>query len=873
MASDPSRGAQLGRYLVLDRVARGGYGVVYSAYDPELDRRVALKLLRSDGGEQRQEELLQEARAMARLSHPNVLPVHDVGTIDGRVFMAVELVEGETLESWLSQGHHGLGEILRVFAEAGRGLEAAHAAGLVHRDFKPSNVLIGKDARAQVTDFGLATPSGESGSDSASAPGTPAYMAPEQNDATAVIDARADQFSFCVALFEAVHGARPFVGDTAEELARASRSGSVVEPSRGRGPPRWLKQVLIRGLSPDPAARWPSMRALVDELGKDRSWGRRAVGLVAIGALAGGGLYLATARDPELCAGSKAKLAVVWNDERRATLESAFLGSGLPFAADTSTTVARAFDGWSGAWAAAYRDACEDTHLRGEQSEARLDARMSCLDHQLGEMDAVVSELAKAKDQAIQHAVAAAYSLPSASACDDGELLARLHAPNSDPTLDSQIEQATLRLAEVRALRQTGQMQEAESAAQELLSTVTTLERLDLQAKALHEHGQVLRELGRHEEARDVYYRGLAAAKRGGALPTEARLWTGLVYLVGRKLDQPQEGLRLAELAQASIDAAPSDPVVAASLGSARGVVLRAAGRNDDAGVVLEEALLVWRDVVDETDPRLAAVEIDLGNVYLERTDHVAAASHYQRALEIFHRALGPHHPHVAKALMNLCGAKIYAGEYEQARRHCQRALQVREATLPVHHPEIAETVMNLGSVALELNDLEEASKLYARGSEILEKTVGPDHVHFAVALGNRSTIDCKRGHYELGLAGQRRALAIRLSAFPKHHPHVISSRQTFAECLLESGDADAALSQYEQLLADTVDAPESSRRKAADARFEMAEIAWEHGSRRRAVEVARDAARIYAQLGEIPDHVATWLDAHEASQGTAKLQ
>ena len=259
-----SRGTNLARYVVLDPIGRGGMGVVYSAYDPELDRKVALKLLRPDlstsaAGPGRS-QLLAEAQAMARLSHPNIITVFDVGTWNEEVFFAMEFVRGETLR--LTQGAPGMRprQLLDLYLAAGTGLAAAHAEGIIHRDFKPENVLVGDDGRVRVTDFGLARAAHDVDSKMA---GTPAYMAPEQWRG-APADVRTDQYSFCVALYEAIYGSRP----------RRNHGGPPNDtdaPARARARvPRGVVQVISRGLETQPEARWPSMDALVEALREAR---------------------------------------------------------------------------------------------------------------------------------------------------------------------------------------------------------------------------------------------------------------------------------------------------------------------------------------------------------------------------------------------------------------------------------------------------------------------------------------------------------------------------------------------------------------------------------------------------------------------------
>jgi serine/threonine protein kinase len=281
------------RYRIVRPIGAGGMGVVYEAHDLQLHRAVALKMLRPAGdAEGQRERLLREARAMAKLSHPNVLAVHDVGMLGDAVFLAMELVEGRTLTAWLHEKKRSWQEILEVFLAAARGLAAAHAAGLVHRDFKPDNVLVGKDGRTRVTDFGLARTvaapfdAGPGGAArvvaSSSLAGSPAYMAPEQMRGEPV-DERADVFSFCVALHEGLFGVRPFEGETLSALEQSIARGEVRNP-RARIPSR-LRRALLRGLRASAAERYGSMEALISALEEAR---RPAVALplAALGAAA-----------------------------------------------------------------------------------------------------------------------------------------------------------------------------------------------------------------------------------------------------------------------------------------------------------------------------------------------------------------------------------------------------------------------------------------------------------------------------------------------------------------------------------------------------------------------------------------------------------
>ena len=302
---------QIGRYRVLDRLGTGGMGVVYSAYDPELDRTVAIKLIYGDSDARRlhrsQELLRREAQALAKLAHPNIVAIHDVGVHAGQVFVAMEFVAGRTMRQWWEEHDPDWQEVLAAMVQAGHGIIAAHAAGLVHRDIKPDNLLIGDDGRVRVADFGIArhaplaaelTPHSYGGArdlatigDRGAMIGTPAYMPPEQHDGGEV-GPHSDQFSFCVTLWEGLHGQRPFVGELSQ-LPDIIRTGAPTRPEGAPELPAWLAHAVRRGLAPRYQDRWPSMQALLDVLALDfaarrarRNWRVLYAVLAAVGCLA-----------------------------------------------------------------------------------------------------------------------------------------------------------------------------------------------------------------------------------------------------------------------------------------------------------------------------------------------------------------------------------------------------------------------------------------------------------------------------------------------------------------------------------------------------------------------------------------------------------
>ncbi len=348
---DPTRpiGEVLGRYRMERELGQGGMGVVYVAFDPDLERRVALKVLRSTTSKEATQRLQREARAMARLNHPNVVTVHEVGTANGRDYVAMELIEGETLAEWLRSQKRPELAIVDAFLQAGRGLAAAHAAGIVHRDFKPHNVLRADTGRIEVTDFGLAreahaeaiaadpmvatlpvsaatataakTPSSLAGlTVTGSLLGTPAYMAPEQWTG-GVVSPATDQFAFSVALWEALAGERPYREPTVEGLrAQILEGPSGLDASKI---PRRLRKVLVRGLDPDPKRRWPSMDAMLAVIEKRSRMGSLLLAGGGATVIAGAAIAIAmsmSGSDEPTCAAPAIDPSTVWSERARATL-------------------------------------------------------------------------------------------------------------------------------------------------------------------------------------------------------------------------------------------------------------------------------------------------------------------------------------------------------------------------------------------------------------------------------------------------------------------------------------------------------------------------------------------------------------------------
>ncbi len=433
-------------YEIIDRLGAGGMGIVYLARDRHLARNVALKLIRAAPSSTSVARLVREAQAIAQLSHPNVVTVFQIGSHEEQPFVAMEYVQGGTARTWITAAPRTWREILALYLAAGRGLEAAHGAHLVHRDFKPDNVLVGDDGRIRVADFGLvqtATSMPDGGDESGAVPetvtttgmrmGTPAYMAPEQR-LGGVVDGAADQFAFAVALWEALTGARPFGNDDA----------AIAAPKRPI--PRHIELALRRALSTEPAARWASMTELLAELARDPHARRRRIaygagGLVAIAAIVVP-LVLRNTSQPEPCTDSEAAIAATWNPARRATL----LGVLGPRA---GVLVGDGLDRYASEWTTAHQQACRDTRVTGSQSAEMLDRRMQCLFAARAAIDATVGALSAADPEGKAIAVDAIGRLPGLDRCGDIEALAQEEPLPTDPAVRRRLDEAARQLADV----------------------------------------------------------------------------------------------------------------------------------------------------------------------------------------------------------------------------------------------------------------------------------------------------------------------------------------------------------------------------------------------------------------------------------------
>jgi tetratricopeptide (TPR) repeat protein/predicted Ser/Thr protein kinase len=697
--SDLQRGATVGRYLVLNQLGKGGLGVVYEAFDSDLDRKVALKLLRRDTGDRltHQLRLSREAQAIARAAHPNVVAVYEVGHVGEQVFIAMELVDGVTLSRWAREQPRSWREILEVFFQAARGLASAHSAGLVHRDFKPDNVLIGRDGRVRVVDFGLARADGATaplaGASASPSPlaveltrtgallGTPAYMPPEQLAGHAV-DARSDQFSFCVALYEALYGERPFVAPTLEELAGQIACGVICPPPRRARVPSWLRPILLRGLSAEPARRFASMEALLAALAKDPARRRRSVVTAAAAAVlicaAGLGFRHQLTARAQLCKNAGEELAGFWDKPTRDAMRAAFAASGSPIAADAYGHVARTLDDYARNWTAMRIQACEASRVRGEQSAELLDLRTQCLAQRLAEVKTVRDLLLHVDSQRVAKSVVAAARLTPLDGCADVTLL---RAPIPPPSADVAKQAQALReqLASVVTLRNAGRPAEARALLDRVVVDARRLGYAPVEAEALFRDATLEnrpRDWKINERKLDD---ALAAAERGRHGEIMVQAWSALVFTLASE-SRFDEAERAARHAAALLDGIGGNRRLEGVLLNMRGLVEHYRGRLDAALPYLQQSLATRIEALGPNDPEVGMATNNLSNLLSEKGDQQAALAYAERSLATMQRLFGPAHPWLAPPLIAIANAQAGLDRPHEALQSARRALQIREA-------------------------------------------------------------------------------------------------------------------------------------------------------------------------------------------------
>lgn len=889
------RGDAVGRFMILDLLGTGSMGVVYTAFDPQLNRRVALKFLRQAStarGLQDEANLrmLREAQAMARLSHPNVVSVYEVQQLDGQLAIAMELLEGQTLREWSGAGERSWRQTLAVFVDAGRGLAAAHDAGLVHRDFKPENVLINEHGRVCVTDFGLARDSTrevsslESDFDSepgGSAPalaycrtatgavlGTPAYMAPEQR-AGGPASPASDQFSFCVALHEALYGVRP---TTARRVATGmldEQASRACGAHAGGRPPKWVRQIIQRGLATEPHERFASMSELLAAVeGYPRRRTRVRV-VVAVGlVLAGGSWFGSKALDNRaaLCTGGVRQWQEIWTAERISELERLFLASKRLSAAKEWSTVRGAIGAYGDAWVASHRDLCEATHVRGEQSEDLLDRGMVCLDLRLRELSALIDIFRAGDADVLGRASAAVARLGRIDACTN------LQATSSGPRRPAnmspeQFDELKDALAQFQAQVTGGLYSRAQAGVGDLLRLIEPVAEDAWHAEVHFAVSTLYMNLEQGADCEKHLYEALERATAAGLDTMMARIYARLSWATGNLEGRLQEGRRWNRLAEAAIARVGGDDVIEAERLCDLAQLEYLDGRLSDAARLEERCLQLRRQVLGDINYPVALGLINLAGTYCGLGEYGSALSRYELAEKTLAETVGERHPVFAVAVDGQGAALTGMGKPDAALKRHERALALRQAILPASHPHIADSLANVAQALIKLGRYDEAVRHSARAAAMYEEHLGPKDRYIADTLGILAQAQLGRGDCSASLATLDRCLTLREELFGGGDPAAAEPMLTQASaylCLRRSAEAERAARRAQEI-------PEISVDLRARAAFLLARALWEGGGDRvEAISSARKARTLYGKQpnGDGVAAVDAWLSS-KASPAT----
>jgi len=701
--SELIRGALVDRYLILGTLGRGGMGVVYKAFDPELDRPIALKLVAVNGqgsdADESRARLLREAKTLAQLSHPNVVAVHDVGAHGKDVFVAMEFVSGTTLRKWLETKPRTPREILGVFRAAGAGLAAAHRLGIVHRDFKPENVMVADDGRVRVLDFGLARaetrattrPSLPALANAMAVDseltrhgtimGTPAYMAPEQ-DLGNPVDGRSDQFSFCAALYEALFGVRAFAGKAYAEIAANRLDGHLTPTPSVRGVSTRVRRALLKGLRVAPAERYASMDALLLELGGPRRRTKVAIAVLALTSVAAGGwaAWVATHRAPsadELCAESASEVERVWSDKRRNELIASLDATKLPNAHAAALRVIEAADRYAADWRVRRVQVCKQ--MVGRDHDRKRDeivgSKLKCLESRLSTLDATTTVF--------------------------------IHAPT-----EGVVARADLIMRDIDPLAECDVVDTSK------VVTEDVRERWSPMMRPLVE-GHTALANGNYDEAEQRARDVIAWAQNNHDPEPRAAALLLLGQVQSRKADSVGARATLLEAVRATTTIREDGMVVDAWLELIGLVFFDRDMLPELDGWILGAELAAMR--MEKTDPRHAQVAFKIGTAQLLRGEIDDALAKLERALAEFQRDPEQRKYDIAVVENSLAVAHIFRGEWDLAHDLLARSVATWE-TLPRLHPNLASSIAWFGELEELRHDFVAAEPYFKRAVEMFEK-------------------------------------------------------------------------------------------------------------------------------------------------------
>lgn len=739
-------GTRVDRYVIVEKIGEGGMGVVYHARDPELGRSIALKMLRAELPERAEstldatalrDRLVREARAMAQLSHRNVVAVYDL-VIDGTaLYIAMEFIEGKSLTAWLTSQARSWSDVLGVYRQAGEGLAAAHAAGLVHRDFKPDNVLVDEGrGRTCVTDFGLARVGGDTRRDQLLASlhgpafsrvtrtgarmGTPAYMSPEQYRGETAT-ARSDQFSFCIALYEALHHTSPFEGDTVE-----SRAAAVMAGRRRARPkdeiPAWIDRVVDRGMRLAPGDRYESMAALLKALAprSAKPLVRAAIALAILAAGAGTTMLVRRGHPTRTttvaaCPSADERLAGVWDASRKENVRRAFEATNKPYALDAWRGTERSVDAYARDWSATYAATCSETSRDVMQLR-----RMACLEERLIDLRALVDVFERADVALVNQGVAAAESLPRIARCSSGSAALHVAAPDNPETL-AKVAKVREQLAHIVALEETQAWKAALHLGEPALGEARATGYRPVVAQALLVIGDLnSKPIGKRERAMVAYREAATIADALGDDRTRALALVGLA--IGDIDEKKPDRDEVIAHALAAAERVSGDDEVQFIVQFWAGTDKINGARYEEAEVRLRKAVVAAERAYGPNSWRAALALSVVGAAVGERGRFDEGLALNERALYIFRQAVGAEAPSISW-LHTISAMQLNElRRLPEAEAHLREGLRVAEREMGSDNVVVADILDELGRTLLDDGRFQEGLRVHERTLPIQEK-------------------------------------------------------------------------------------------------------------------------------------------------------
>jgi eukaryotic-like serine/threonine-protein kinase len=854
------------RYVIEAVLGRGGMGTVYLARDQTLSRNVALKLHRAGSGNDR---LHREAIAMAKLAHPNVVTVFEIGSVDDRMYVAMEYVRGETLRDWLTSDKPSWRAIVEMLLQAGAGLAAAHSAGLIHRDFKPENVLVGEDGRPRVSDFGLARhgatrdakPSGMlSGAmtQSGAILGTPAYMSPEQLGGDTV-DARTDQFAFCVVAWESLFGKRPFVGNTLAALEDAIHRGDIQRPARSNVPQR-VRDVIERGFAVKPSDRYADMPALLGALRSaavPRTKKYLALGLAAA-ALLGGGAYAATSivgarRHAAECDAAAADMHV-FDQAKRAEVRQAFLASGVPNAEAAFDRAAMVLDKYSVALSDSARALCEGV----SEPIAIKGARRACLVERKSELGELVRLMTKPTAALVQRAASAAWTMYEQSPCSDPSLLLARPVP---PVPRSP--EVVAQYGRVRALLDAGQYVEARTLATTLREQARARKDRSLELAALMSLAGASHQLDSPEAAMPLYHEAVQMAETlGRDLEAAGALWA-LANMAGVTQNDYEAAHRYIALARAKLDRlGGGNLAVRGELSITEAQIYADENRLGEAEAALRQGLTALEQAYGPTHPKVGAVLGTLAQVLRYQDKDSLPAS--TRTLQIMRDTLGPEHPTTAGAEMTLAQVLADNKRYDEARKLYDHADLVFTKVFGEKHLVRGSLLSNIATMELQQEHWDAALDAYRKSLVIAEAVEGPDHIDAAGLHSDIARVLASTDKWPEAFAEINRCIEILEKAGRDGEPRLIGKLTELAEYQIVTHEPVVAIATAERALAITAKRPaDANPVELGQIKFVLARALWDSKrDRKRARDLVLEAIELSKSPSE-RDMYKQWVSDH----------